>query len=194
MVFMEIVRVCGREIETVWKDLAELRIQVFREYPYLYEGTFDYERTYLSTYWNSPRSLAVLVKDAGRAVGATTSLPLRDEQSEFQAPFIAAGLNPDEYFYLGESVLLPQYRGQGLGRRFFDERERYARRLGYSKSCFAAVERTGEAPPDYKPVDPLWKKRGYKRREELRTEFRWTDVGNAAETAKPMVFWVRDPL
>jgi GNAT superfamily N-acetyltransferase len=187
---MNIVRVCGAEIESVWKDLAELRIQVFREFPYLYEGTFDYEREYLATYWKSPRSLAVLVKDAGRCVGATTSLPLLDEQAEFRAPFA----DPEQYFYLGESVLLPQYRGQGLGATFFDERERYARRLGFSKACFCAVERTEEPPVGYRPLHEFWTKRGYQRRDDLRTEFSWTDVGANAETAKPMVFWVRDPL
>jgi GNAT superfamily N-acetyltransferase len=167
---MNIVRVCGAEIESVWKDLAELRIQVFREFPYLYEGTFDYEREYLATYWKS--------------------LPLLDEQAEFRAPFA----DPEQYFYLGESVLLPQYRGQGLGATFFDERERYARRLGFSKACFCAVERTEEPPVGYRPLHEFWTKRGYQRRDDLRTEFSWTDVGANAETAKPMVFWVRDPL
>ena len=31
-------------------DLARLRIGVFREFPYLYDGSLDYERDYLADY------------------------------------------------------------------------------------------------------------------------------------------------
>ena len=37
-----------------WLDaLGALRIRVFREYPYLYDGTLEYEREYLRTYVNA---------------------------------------------------------------------------------------------------------------------------------------------
>lgn len=72
-------------------ELAELRIAVFREYPYLYAGTLDYEARYLQTYADSPDSLCVLVRDAGRVVGAATALPLADETLEFQRPFLDSG-------------------------------------------------------------------------------------------------------
>jgi hypothetical protein len=47
-----------------------------------------------------------------------------------KAPFIAAGGNVDHIFYFGESVLLPQFRGMGIGHHFFDEREAAARAAG----------------------------------------------------------------
>jgi len=36
--------------------LAELRIKVFHDFPYLYEGSLDYEKNYLKIYTESSRS------------------------------------------------------------------------------------------------------------------------------------------
>ena len=145
---------------------------VFREYPYLYEGTLDYERDYLETYWRSPGSRVVLLRDAGRAVGASTCLPLAHEGPEFQAPFV----RPEDYFYLGESVLLPEYRGQRWGHLFFDLREARARELGgFRFTCFCAVEREPRA--GHRSLEPFWTGRGYQHHPELRCTFRWRDVG-----------------
>ena len=60
-------------------------------------------------------------------VGASTALPLADETVEFQQPFIDAGWDPARIFYCAESVVLPAWRGRGLGVRFFAEREAHAR-------------------------------------------------------------------
>lgn len=80
----------GAAAVAVVEQLAALRLCVFREFPYLYEGNEAYERRYLQTYINAPRSLCLLVKDGDAIVGASTALPLADESSEFQQPFVAA--------------------------------------------------------------------------------------------------------
>ena len=38
----------GDDIRTVLPDLARLRMEVFREWPYLYDGSLAYEEDYLS--------------------------------------------------------------------------------------------------------------------------------------------------
>lgn len=183
---LEILKLHGREIEAHFQELAELRLRVFRDYPYLYEGTLDYEREYLSTYWNSPRSRVILLRDAGQAVGASTCLPLADEGPDFRKPFP----DPGGYFYLGESVLLPEYRGQRWGHLFFDEREDRARELGgFQHTCFCAVERPPQ--PGHRSLEPFWSGRGYVHHPELRCTFSWKDVGETEETEKPMSFWIR---
>lgn len=176
--------------------LAALRIRVFREYPYLYEGSEAYERRYLRTYVDSPDSILVTVHDGDQLVGATTGLPLQDETGEVRNPFEAYGMPVDRIFYLGESMLLPEYRGQGLGVRFFEERERHARALGgFTHTTFCAVGRPEDhprRPRDYQPLDAFWNRRGYRRHPELSTEFTWPDLGgDGTETAKPMVFWLK---
>ncbi|WP_312411485.1 GNAT family N-acetyltransferase [Shinella sp.] len=192
---MQIKIVHGDAVTPYIVDLARLRIAVFRAFPYLYEGSEDYEASYLATYAKSPESLFVLALDEDRIVGASTGVPMTDASDEFKAPFIDAGIDPQTVFYFGESVLLDSYRGRGLGVRFFEEREAYAGRLGRFDWCaFCAVERPADhplRPAGYVPLDAFWGKRGYEKRVDLRTMLSWQDIGEAEETEKPMAFWLK---
>ncbi len=185
----------GQEVSPYIDSLTQLRIRVFREYPYLYHGTEAYERKYLARYATCPRCIFALAIDNSEVVGVSTGLPLADECEEFQRPFLQANIPVKDVFYFGESVLLPNYRGQGIGHRFFDEREAHAQRIGpYPITTFCAVERPEDhplRPADYRPHDAFWTKRGYTRQPQLHTSFSWLDVGQSQETDKPMVYWTR---
>ena len=175
--------------------VATLRIEVFREWPYLYDGSIAYEEEYLAPYLACPESAIVVARDGERIVGAATALPLEAHGEEVAPPLTAAGFAPEEVFYLGESVLARGYRGRGIGHRFFDEREAAARASGRAITAFCAVERAPDdprTPSDYVPHDAFWQKRGYVRRPDIRTTFAWRDLGDGDETAKPMVFWIRE--
>ncbi len=191
------------------EPVAELRIQVFREFPYLYDGDVAYERRYLTQYQQSSSSVLVLALDVsensgsaedkqgevGRVVGASTGLPLLDADPAFQAPFKAAGMDLNSIYYFGESVLLPEYRGMGIGHRFFDEREQAARNQGFAITTFCAVVRPPDhplKPAGYHPHDVFWSKRGYQCRPDLECEFPWLDLDQDRETPKTMRFWLRD--
>jgi GNAT superfamily N-acetyltransferase len=119
----------GLSIEHVIPDLARLRMTVFREFPYLYEGSLEYEQKYLQTYLGCSDSLILVVRDGENIVGASSALPLNFEASEVQQPFLEHGFDPKTVLYLAESVLLPVYRGQGLGHQFFDTRETHAKAI-----------------------------------------------------------------
>jgi len=192
---MQIKIVQGKAVTPYIADLAGLRTTVFRAFPYLYEGSEDYEASYLATYAQSPESLFVLALDGEKIVGASTGVPMTDASDVFEAPFVAAGIDPQTVFYFGESVLLSTYRGRGLGVRFFEEREAYARQLGRFEWCaFCAVERPRDhplRPADYVPLDDFWGKRGYTHRAGLRMMLAWQDIGDADETEKPMSFWLK---
>jgi len=187
--------ISGAAIEPHVADLARLRIEVFRAFPYLYDGDLDYEHDYIRRYSASPRSLFVLALDGERVVGVATGVPLADEAEVFRRPFMDAGQDIEDIFYFGESVLLPEYRGQGLGVRFFAEREQYARTLGMHRCAFCAVERDEDhprRPADYVPLNAFWHKRGYRHAAELRTQLGWKDIGEAGESVKSLSFWLRD--
>lgn len=192
---LSIQSVSGEALKDYIPALAALRIRVFREYPYLYDGDLAYEEAYLNTYVQAPDSVIVLVFDGDEVVGASTAIPMANETIEFKQPFIDAGYNPDEIFYCGESVLLPRYRGQGVGVAFFEQREAHAAKLGgFRYSCFCAVERPGDhprRPADYEPLDRFWQKRGYQKTPELATSYRWKDLDEAEQSAKPMTFWMK---
>jgi len=97
-------------------------------------------------------------------------------------------------FYCAESVLLPRYRGRGVGRRFFDLREEYAVSQGFTRTAFCAVMRPEDhpaRPEGYTPLDAFWRGRGYKPMEGVVAEFSWKDLGDAHETVKPLQFWMK---
>jgi GNAT superfamily N-acetyltransferase len=192
---VRIERVSGASLERYIPDLARLRIAVFREFPYLYDGTLEHEQEYLRTYAGVPDSVIVLAIDGERVVGASTGLPMEAETAEVRRPFIEHGYDPARLFYFGESVLERGYRGQGLGVRFFEEREAHARALArFDWTCFCAVERPADhpaRPADFVPLDEFWRRRGYAKHPELHTTFSWREVGEQAQSPKPMVFWLK---
>lgn len=171
--------------------LARLRIEVFRAFPYLYDGTMDYERRYLETYARAPGSAIIGAFDGGELVGAATGVPLAHEPDYATAPFREAGLDVHEYFYFGESVLRASYRGQGIGVKFFEAREAHARALDLGVATFCAVERPVDhprRPHGYEPLDAFWRRRGFAPM-GLRGAFSWRDLDEDDEREKPMVYW-----
>jgi len=184
----------GADVGAYLDDVARLRIAVFRDFPYLYDGTLEYERAYLETYARAASSLFVLASHRGAVVGASTAVSLPEAEPVFRAPFEAEGIDPARVLYFGESVLDPAYRGLGIGKRFFDAREAHARALGHAVTAFCAVERPSDhprRPPGYRPLDAFWTSRGYRKMPTMRIEYAWKDVGEPDESSKPMVFWLR---
>ncbi len=184
----------GEALRALLTEMAQLRITVFREWPYLYEGALDYEQGYLGRFMDAPDHVAICAFDGCRLVGMATASPLAHQHPEFAEPLAQAGHDPAEIFYFGESVLLPDYRGKGAGHKFFDGREAHARALGYSKMSFCAVMRPHGhplRPETYTPLDAFWKKRGYAPLGGVIGHFSWRDIGEDGETSKPMQFWGR---
>ena len=184
----------GPALEAALEGVAALRIAVFRDWPYLYDGTLEYERAYLQTYRTSANALLVGAFDGDRLIGASTSTPMEDHAEAFAAPFAALGIPLTDIYYGAESVLLPDYRGRGIGHRFFDLREAFARRLGRKWLAFCSVKRPDDhplRPATYRTNDAFWLGRGYAPLPGVLAEFAWKDVGEAEETVKPLQFWMR---
>jgi GNAT superfamily N-acetyltransferase len=194
-VSIALARLTGEHLKAALPELARLRIAVFRDWPYLYDGTLDYEEVYLAKLAAGKGALVVAAYDDRRMIGAATGAPLAGQAEEFAAPFQARGFDIGRIYYFGESVLLKPYRGRGLGHAFFDEREAHALGAGaFTHTAFCGVVRSNDhpmRPPDYVPLDGFWRKRGYARMDGMVASFAWKDIGETAETAKLMQFWMR---
>lgn len=181
-------------IPAILSHLAQLRIMVFRDWPYLYDGSAEYEERYLKRFAESPGAVLVAAWDGDRLVGASTGSPLADHDAAFQEPMERHGYAPETVFYCAESVLMPDYRGQGAGHAFFDHREEHARALGMTFSAFCAVIRPDDhpmRPAHYRPLDPFWRARGYEPLAGAHAHYDWQDVGDSAESTKPMQIWLK---
>ena len=184
----------GADLQAALGDLARLRIAVFAAWPYLYHGSAEYEQDYLAEFTAAPDAVLVAAFDEDLIVGAATASPLAAQEDYIRAPFVDREIDPAGVFYFGESVLLPEYRGQGIGHAFFDEREAAARRFGASSAAFCAVVRPLDHPArpgDYVPLDAFWQRRGYAPVPGMIGEFTWQEHGETGESPKPMQFWIR---
>lgn len=184
----------GAEIDEALGDLARLRIEVFRAFPYLYDGDPAYEADYLREFASEPGSVLVAAMEGETIVGAATASPMSGQKAAFREPFEQRGIDTARLFYFGESVLLPEWRGQGIGHAFFDQREAAARQAGANAACFAAVVRLDDhpaRPAGYSPLDQFWRGRGYAPVTGLTTSLAWQEHGRQGESLNTLQYWLR---
>jgi GNAT superfamily N-acetyltransferase len=175
--------------------LARLRMAVFRDWPYLYDGSLENEQSYLGELTRSPGAGMAVAFDGLEPVGCSTCLPLVDAEAAVAAPFRDRGWDPTRFFYFGESVLLAPYRGQGIGVAFFREREAHARRASAAEyATFCAVQRPADhrlRPPGAVPLDDFWRRRGYTPYPDLACTMRWKQVDTPGKIANRLTFWIK---
>jgi GNAT superfamily N-acetyltransferase len=169
----------GERLRPLLGDLARLRTVVFRDWPYLYDGDPRNEERHLATYMTTPLA----------------GVPLAAEPEPVRVPFLARGWDPARFFYFGESVLLPEWRGRGVGVEFFRQREAHARAVSDADfSCFCAVQRPADhpaRPADYVPLDGFWARRGYRFYHDLCCRMSWKEVGQAGPGEHTLCFWMK---
>lgn len=192
---LDVKSVTGEDILKVLPDLSRLRMIVFRDWPYLYEGTLEYEQKYLEKFAKAKGAVVIAAYDGDQMVGASTGAPMIEHADEFGEPFRKAGYDITKIFYCGESVLLKSHRGHGLGHAFFDGREAQAKKLGgFTHSSFCRVVRPDDhplKPADYAPLDPFWRKRGYAPVDGVIATYDWQDIDQPGETSHKMQFWMK---
>jgi GNAT superfamily N-acetyltransferase len=182
----------GTEIKDHIEALGRFRIEVFSEYPYLYEGSLEYERKYLGRYARNPDSFLIMIDDKDGLVGVCTGVPLLEESLEFRKLFVEEELH--EVYYIGEVMVRADCRGRGIGTNLLATALSTIDSEKYKTICLAAVDRGGNhpsRPARYTPPDSLWRKLGFAKYENLVVPFAWKDIGDKAETEKPMVVWIK---
>ena len=192
----EIQTLLGRDAQKHIRDLARLRMEVFKEYPYLYEGSLKEESKYLESFLENESNLLILATYNGEVIGASTAYPLSGADLKIQEALSAFDQKVERFFYFGESVLKKEFRGHGIGQRFFDERQCWAsQNPEVQYLAFCAVERDADDPKkpiDYRTPYFLWKRNGFRKHEEVYTYFEWPELGQNTNSSHKMTFWIKE--
>lgn len=171
-------------------------MEVFPEYPFLYIGDEEYERRYLKKFATMKDAIVVAAFDKDELIGISTGFPFIYESESLKEVLIKDQRDPNDYFCFGESVLRKTYRGLGIGKAFFDQREAHVQHLNnYRAICFYTIMRDANdprKPPDYRPLAPFWKSRGFVEHPKLVGTIAYQEIGETQETPKKMVFWIKE--
>ena len=171
-----------------------LHVDVFHDWPYLYEGN-PADPPYIADYVDLPRAALFIGAHAGEPVAAATCLPLGDESGNVQAPFIERGWDVARFFYFGEGIVRAEWRRRGLGVRLFELRESHARAVSTADyAIFCSVRRPADhplRPADAPTNDVFWRRRGYVPMPGVACTMRWTDRGEAERTPHTLDFWIK---
>lgn len=192
---MRTKRFVGAEVAAVLPQLARLRIEVFREYPYLYDGDLDYERRYLAVYARSSDAfVAGYFSALGELVAAVTGVSMQEEDAALQAPLRARGFDPRRVYYLGELVMHRELHGQGLGSRLAAACIDHAHALKrFDWIACATVIRPSDdplRPADFRPADAFIARMGFEKVQNLIAQLSWKEIGETDESSKPMQLWL----
>jgi GNAT superfamily N-acetyltransferase len=185
----------GSAVADSLADLASLRILIFQEFPYLYDGRREDELRYLKLYAEAPEAFVIIVTDSGKVVGAATGIPLCHEHQGLIEPFAGSVYSVDEIYYVGELLLYPAYRNQGLGLRLVTQIEDQVRSLGtYRYLTCATVVRSDDhprRPTQNLPIDRFLARTGFRPLPGMTTEFSWRENDGVTRT-HPMKFWIKE--
>ena len=185
----------GADLARMLPALARLRMRVFRDWPYLYDGDAASEEEYLMAFSAARTAGLVVALDGDAAVGCSSCLGLAEETAALRAPFEDRGIDPGRVFYFGESVLLPAYRGRGVGVGFFAAREAHARAVSDCDfAAFCAVMRPAAhplKPAGAAPLDGFWRRRGFVPYPAMVCRMAWKQVDTVGEVENRLSFWMK---
>jgi len=188
--------VTGQQLQQHIDAIAALRISIFKEYPYLYDGDMQSEMDYLKSYSKSKNSILIIVKDQGNIVGALTGIPLAEADEMFLTPFAKNQLPIHHIFYLGEILLSKEYRGKGIGYQMYRMFEDLVRqKKQYQKIAIAEVIRNQHdprKPKNYISVHKLWERLGYIEHPEMVMQFSYKEVDSSGKIPHSFVFSFKD--
>lgn len=187
----------GAEIAKYTDDFIKICHQIYREYPYLYSGDDAGYDEYVRSYAGIDNSIACFALDGDKVIGICSGMPLQESRPSYQKAFVSLGIDVTPIFYLGEIILLKEYRNQKIGSQLYSQVEQVVINDGrYEKIALCKVEVSQEdfkRPDDYKFSEfPLCYKLGFSKHPEICYDGYWTNVGESIESPHHMVFWIKD--
>jgi ribosomal protein S18 acetylase RimI-like enzyme len=189
--------VSGQEVSPYIDDLANLRMNVFAEYPYLYEGKLEYERPYLNQYVVSQNSIIALAKIDSRVIGFVSGVPIAESfDQDSKNLFSGKEISVETIFYLGEIVIEPEYRYGSIGNKLYELFERQVRSSGAYTTIMGCMvvrdEDDPKRPSNYVALDKIIEKRGAVKCPDLIERRDWPESGQEDFIPHLMQYWAKE--
>lgn len=182
----------GNEARRYSQQMASVYINIFKEFPYLYEGSIvECEKDYLERYFISKHSIISLVFNGERIIGASASLPL-DAVEEIKSAFLKKQVDTRKFLYIGGTVIEEPFRNLKLIKKISRSHETHARNNGYSQIAFVAVRRDPShplRPIGYRPLEPIWQHLGYALIEGIEVRDKWKQIDTHQEEENSLDIW-----
>lgn len=178
--------------------IVDLCNRVFSEYPELYEAQDEYTEI-IAKYIQSSSGVATIIFNDTQPVGVAIGSALTDKKDHYDEAMLQEnGINPDDFFYLGEIVLLKEYRGKGYGKQVYQEFEEAVKNLNhFSALIFCKLHQSAHPelqPADYHSLNTFWSKQGYTQHPTLMIPFHWRDNISHEIMDHPMEVWFKPLL
>jgi len=179
--------------------VANLRVNIFRNYPYLYDGNIAEEMENLEKYAQHNNSALAIAYCNETPVGFLCGSDLMHYSVHFENSiedlFKSGNLHAKNYYYCADIIILPEHRGKYLAPQLFDAIENYAQQKGYTASCFITEHHENHPlkPHDHKSLVPLWNNLNYQK-SALITYATWQTYqldGTIKSEQHPLIFWLK---
>lgn len=188
----------GKDATEYVELVSTLRIELFQHYPYLYKGEIEYERNYMLSYTLDKRGIIAVARIDGVLAGISTGIPLNSDfeiVADVKKIFKREKLDICNYYYCGEAIIKPEFRGRGLI-KLLSVQENLIKDWGFKQVCFMAIVREDHhplKPVDYKCPNNLWKRLGFINN-NLTAEYHWPTIqpdGSIKDTNNKLEFWTK---
>ncbi|PLY03705.1 MAG: N-acetyltransferase [Desulfuromonas sp.] len=182
----------GDAVREYLDDLASLRLEIFAEFPYLYQGKRADELAYLTSYAETDGARVILAEADGEVIGAATGMPLQHEDALLRDPVATSGADINRLYYVGELLFYRRWRGARLGQQLLATMEEKIRRLGgFDGIVCATVARPTDhpqRPADFIPIERFLARTGFAAIPGASTRFAWREL-DGVKREQTMLLW-----
>lgn len=190
----------GKDSLDYIETISKLRIEIFKEYPYLYKGDLAYENNYMQGYTQDKRAMIVIAKVDGVLAGVSTGIPLISDSeivADAKKCFSQQDVEIGDYYYYGEVIVLPEFRGMSLTTKLYEAQNELVKSWGYKHVCILTVVREPDhplKPNNYVSKDKMWEHLGFFRR-KLTVDYHWPTIQpdkSVQNVNNTLEFWAKD--
>ncbi len=172
----------------------DLDLELLDGFPYLYDFTQGHDEGIIRGYFEGQDGAVLILFDKDIPVGFSTSIPLANAMPVIQEDFIKNGLDVHKYLYIGEIMIRPSYRGQGVLRKMFEYYESRAQKLKCEYLALITVNRADDYPArpiTYRPVELIWQHFGFEKSKDIVVLWSWVQTDTQKKEDNVLGVWCK---